>query len=301
MRRTRLVVVAGALAASGALVACSSSEAPARVLTAAEVAAVMRGAEANNTFLHDAEQQLILRCMKRAGFPYEMVPAPGGLPDPFRGTRLSSATAAREGYGVRRSTESKPPRDFALDYAARLPTNEAERFMAALHGNEDQTVTVEVDGGSISTNRDGCTSGARIAVYGDLAKYTKLSYIAHNVRGEASRNIDSDPAYVETQKAWAECMASAGYPFPSRRKARDEIVKRYQAAGADRDAVFRGEVATAKADAACSARTGFDRVLAETQERATAAAVSRYEGDLIAFRELNAESVGRAKRALASS
>lgn len=299
VRRASVVVVG--LAVLATVVGCSSAVAPARDLSTAEVSAVLSGAAENGTFLHDATEQLVLRCMKRAGYPYETTPAMDGLPDPFKGSRLTAA-AAREGYGLRRSADQRPPRDFVLDFTARLPPKDAERYMTVLNGTEDQTLTVRLpDGSSVSVNRNGCRSVAQQRVYGDFAAYIRLSQIALNVRGEASREIEADPAYVDAQKAWSRCMTDVGFAYPSRRKVQDDFAKRYVAAGADKDAVFRAEVATAKADAGCSTRTGFDRVSVEAQQRATTVAVSRYEGDLVAFRELNAESVGRAKRALASS
>lgn len=301
MVRTRRVQVAGVLVALGTLMGCSSTEAPARTLSAAEADSALQGATENGSFLFNAEQQLIQRCMKQAGFQYELAPTPKGLPDPFRGTRLTASAASRDGYGLRRTVERKPERDFVLDYAATLAPADAERYMKAYGGTDDQSVSVQAAGVGVSMNKNGCAGRARTAIYGDLGTWLKLSYVADNVRGEASRNVETDPVYIDAQKAWSRCMASAGFPVQSRRKVQDKLIGRYVAPGADRDAVFRSEVATAKADAICSSSTRFDQIMVDAQQRATSAAVTKYEGDLVAYKELNAASVGQAKLALASS
>lgn len=285
---------------------CSSSDSTTPtlnrpILSDARVATVLKGAGENTKFLFDSEQQLIARCMHKLG--YEYVPETqeqDGIPNPFR-EGLTLADAQREGYGLRHALASakatKHPND---DTIAGLSKSEARSYAEALAGARDTRISVKIGDSTVSAPGSGCIADARKAIYGDLKKEERLSYVSRNVLAEASQTVESDDNLIDARKKWSRCMAKAGYHYDSRRKARASLGKRYSAKGADVDAVFRDEIATATADAKCSQQTGFDTALRKAQDHASAVAVTRHEADLVAAHELNQQAVTRAKKALAN-
>lgn len=301
----RYALIAGVACGLVVLAGCTDSgSTTAPTLSDARVSAILKGAGENSKFLYDAEQQLVSLCMRRAGFTFHAdTQQQDSLPDPFSGTRLTLEEAQRDGYGLRQSTSSAnaSTRDPNAEVIAGLSASESKRYQEALYGPDDTQISVKIGELTVGAPGKGCFAEARKTIYGDLEKWTRLNYVANNVLAEASQTVGSDDTLIDAAKRWSDCMAESGFHYDSRRAARNDLAKRYQAMGADIDAVFHAEVATATVDAKCAQRTGFESVQQQAQAHASAVAVTKHEGDLLAAQEMNATAVARARKALAGS
>ena len=299
------LIVGGAII-STILVACSESDTT-EVLAQAEVASILRGMDEHTAFIQSVEQQLIARCMERAGFDFVPAPLSELHPpgSPFVGQTLSLETARREGYGLTELSyieeeHAGDSSDLNSEIYRSLSMAEQHRYDDVLWGSPDTVISVEVDDElAVSNSGDGCVADARRTLYGDLTTWLRLEYIALNVLSEASIRVQEDREVITAQAEWSDCMTRSGYAFDEVGDAVNYAVAAYdRLVSQDPGAAFDAEMTVAVADAACRVESEYDHALVAAQHRAAAQSVTERQADLLAAQELRARAAEVARTLL---
>lgn len=252
--------------------------------------------EEREAVLHDAEQELIRRCMQGAGFEFVTTPsstiadqerqAASEVPPAFGFDDV--ATAQRDGYGLAGQTSASGvlPSDKAnVNIYEALSQQERTRYDELLNPSLENAVMVRLDDGSeISTPAEGCVADARVALYGDLAEYIELSHVSLNLRNEARSRVEADETYGQALGAWSSCMEDRGFEFAAWFEA-------YEAA---LNAPAR-QIEIAVADTTCAAEVGSVRIGNDLQDKYEQEVLNDREAELIAYGELLDIAVDKAK------
>ncbi|HWL34862.1 MAG TPA: hypothetical protein VNQ77_01590 [Frankiaceae bacterium] len=261
-------------------------------------------------FLVLAEQQLVSRCMRVAGFEYVAVrPRPSAVVAQGSGhfyEERSLVARRQDGYGLSK-TASAAVEEIPVEaranneIVAKLTPAEKERYTLTLFGSDRTAISVTLPSGkSIATNSDGCLSEARRALYLDLERWLLLDYIGSASRLEINAAVRKDERFLTALRKWADCMKGRGFSVHDPGDAKEEAAKAYEAAGNEANARSR-ELEIAVADGECGEQSSFYTVLAEVEQEHTAAVNAKNEANVIAFREMQAQARDRAKRLLARS
>ncbi|WP_433063769.1 hypothetical protein [Dactylosporangium sp. CS-033363] len=258
-KRALLVLVLAVATAVAALVWPRGHDRPAAA-PRLHLAAMPAPTDRDDDLLEWAELVLAGRCMAAAGYEFSVDwVVEHGKPDfvlmPYGTT--DTALAERYGYGIGpalsgqlRGGHTDPNRA----YVASLSRKEQQRYSVAFFGGGADPISVTgEDGSTTTTNRDGCLSGARQTLYGDLARWVALDVWASNLDEQLVPEVLADPAYRTALAAWRSCMAAAGHPAATPDDSRTAISELYRTAG--HAAAWPVEQATAVADARCTAGT----------------------------------------------
>lgn len=261
-------------------------------------------------FLVLAEQQLVSRCMRDAGFEYVAVrPRPGTVVAQGSGhfyEERSLDARRQDGYGLSKTTstavEEIPAEARANnEIVAKLTAAEKQRYTLTLFGSDRTAISVTLPSGkSIATNSDGCLSEARRALYLDLERWLLLDYVGSASRLEINAAVRKDERFLTALRKWSDCMKGRGFSVNDPGDAKEEAAKAYEAAGNEANARSR-ELEIAVADGECGEQSSFYAVLAEVEQEHTKAVTAKNEANVIAFREMQAQARDRAKTLLARS
>jgi hypothetical protein len=205
-----------------------------------------------------AEQAFTSRCMARSGFRF----APGD----WRGIRAATPAPAVWGaddipyaaqHGYLEPVAAPPARDPNELEQARLPPSRQAAYRLALFGAEDTTdevVGALADGRTMSIGRDGCTSEARRALYGDLDRWWPLEVRLTNEEGEILAAVAADPRFAGAVADWSRCMRTRGsQPYATPEAARRKAVD--SRGGGSGPSEWERRIAVA--DATCNRLTGL--------------------------------------------
>jgi hypothetical protein len=205
-----------------------------------------------------AEQQLVQRCMRRQGLPYDRVPWASGPPSPAPADPLYVSVAAlrSQGYGLyqtyRRVPKTRPAVDPNAALTRSLPQVRARRWAAALQGNLRAVITLP-DGRRLTySDAGGCNGRAQDILYGSAVRYTALELYSSDIFNLVRAEAQWSGPWTSAQTAWSRCMARHGYGYLNEAAARGQISQRYAAPAARRGHVHRYELAVAAQDAACT-------------------------------------------------
>lgn len=185
-------------------------------------------------------QELVVSCMKQAGFTYRPVDAakPPAVQRVVQGDR---GWTEKYGYGISTTdqVQAAPEDDPNKDITDKMSPAELTAYQEALYGTDGATLTVgggsggvvvappaagaQPDGASSAPGsgaptssapaKPGCYRAAREQVYGkapqvDLSEFESL----FKALSKLDQRIDADPRVAPLVTAWSGCMAGAGYP-----------------------------------------------------------------------------------------
>jgi hypothetical protein len=260
------------------------SSATARSLSSAERAVLLL-----------AQERLVSRCMRAKGLTYHAVgPSSAELEaEDAAAHALERAygsddveRARREGYGLSRlqkttAAAGDPVRDHPNTRLVQsMSPAQQQAYTVALFGESGDMAALDLPGGmQLSVSVTGCVAEARKSLYGDVRRYLRLQVLVENIGGDAVRRVLEDPRYVRAVAAWRACMADHGYRY---REATDAL-----AAMADRRTAVR--------DATCNRSARVAATGRRLQAKVTAALAADREGDIQAYRELQATALRRAR------
>ncbi|HEY3688665.1 MAG TPA: hypothetical protein VGL93_36840 [Streptosporangiaceae bacterium] len=278
MPLTTRVVVTGLAAftvAAAIAVAAGAPSPPSRAGAGTHVQSPVTAAQAG--LLERAEQELIRRCMARAGFRYWPVGHPAD-PVPFRYVVDDVAWAGRYGYGtaLRRAAEVRAAADPNRRYFTSLPPARQAAAVRALDGTRPAGLTATLPNGLVVRHSDrGCDVRAQRTLYGNLPRWYASTKITENLPGQRYGLVVSDPRWRAATPAWSACMRRAGYPFATPDEAHAAVSAAPPAGGERRQAV---------AEARCAVATGLG-ALAGRLDREHAARQARRYRVLLAERD----------------
>jgi hypothetical protein len=239
------VVLAGGVGATIGLL----QDRPADGTTGLQALAPVSAAEAAR--LERAEQELVRRCMGRAGFRYWPI-LQGPDPVPFTYVIDDVAWADRNGYGtaLRQAAATQSAQSPNARYFASLTPARQEAALDALHGPEPVGLTATLPNGLVAQHSDrGCASEAQRTLYGDLAAWYASTKLVENLAGERYGRVVSDRRFRAGEPAWSACMRRAGYAFATPEDAHARF--------ADPEGPGSAERRQASVEARCATATGL--------------------------------------------
>jgi hypothetical protein len=248
-----------------------------------------------------ARQELVRDCMTDQGFEYVVhvaagqVVSPTGLP-----TDLSDEDFRRQyGYGIATGFEAifsgrggpppDEPEDPNIAIVAAMSESERGAYEQALHGS----ATTDGEVGGCEGEAEAATDRTALL----------MEQLGDDIQDLWAR-VGADARVVDAERAWADCMADAGYDYADEQAIRDDILRRLNpindaAAGQDIEegrmtyregmeltddqqaelADLRGyELAVANADQDC--RVDLDEVRRDVQDEYEAAFVADHRDQL---------------------
>ncbi|MGI8407583.1 MAG: hypothetical protein ACR2L3_03645 [Actinomycetota bacterium] len=250
-----------------------------------------------SSFLILAENELIKRCMERAGFQFITVPPEQLVPSApgSQWGRDDVGFAKHRGYELAASKSGDVVVDPNAAYVASLSREEARQFTIAYSGTDKDRLSISLDNGTVfSINGEGCLADARRRLYGDLPAYFELSVATMQIEPEVDRRVAADPAYVDALRQWQECIHNEGYGFATPADAFAAASALYEESPIPSDAKVM-ETRIAVADAQCGVESRLARVGQSLESRYQKEIRAANEGEVIAALQLQAEAVERAK------
>jgi hypothetical protein len=291
-------------AASGTAATRSSAwsvSAPARALSSSDRA-----------FLILAQEKLVARCMQAKGLTYHAVgpssaeleaeDAAGRAPERAYGSD-DVERARQEGYGLARQPglgaagTGAPVQDHPNTRLVQSMSPARQRaYAVALFGEARDMVTLHLpDGVQLSVSVAGCVAEARRALYGNVQRYLRLEYMVQNAGGEVVRRVLKDSRYARAVTAWRACMAGQGYRYEEATDAYAAMASRYDQRAGARAEVRRQERQLAVTDATCNRSARVAATGRRLHEEVAAIVAAQREGDVLAYRELQATALERAR------
>lgn len=163
----------------------------------------------DDSYLQQREQEVqdwVATCMREAGFDYvPWVPASA----PITGDESDTPVVDQLERDASQTTIDDDPNTTISD---NLPMSQQTLYFERLWGRESLDT-----GGPPSGDVDsvGCYNAAWVALYGQES--VEARWTLGETSNEINQRITSDPAYVEQEQAWIECMASKGFEVSSGR------------------------------------------------------------------------------------
>jgi hypothetical protein len=258
--------------------ACSSVEhrsAPPREPTTAE-----------QSLLHNAEQELLRRCMERHGFRYRPVPPMTGL---LRFPYFVSNVdwARRHGFGLRLAA-GLPRSDPNARYFESLSPKRRVAALAAANGPRPDGLEAHLPGGGLVRHSDrGCTSEAEARLYGDLERWFRAERVVSALAPLRRERVVAHPRYRSTVAAWSRCMRPRGYRAATPAELRASVVGR------------QSEARAAVAEATCARRSGLTATARRLDARFMQKLERSHRSAVTTKRRLELEALPRAQAVVA--
>lgn len=250
------------------------------------VRADIEAVHALNASVGAYEERLTAECMRAKGFQYQV---PQAAPVPTF-DKVYGFTRDEVAGGFPRLDD--PPADPNATYATRLSGAQKERYYSALFGAEKDRVTHTLSDGSgeIAAPGSGCIAEAETTMFGAPGAGTGATDLAGNLPNRALLAAQDDPAMVDLDRAWSECMSSAGHEgldepgaalaaareagvttAPSRRLAKDSVTCEEKGGYADARRALEDRYLTGMMDARSAEVTGARESLEQAIDRAETA------------------------------
>ncbi|MFE7411754.1 hypothetical protein [Streptomyces laurentii] len=288
--------LATSCAAAAVLVAAAGCANPPTAPAAATAPAASPARELSATErlrVSDAEQVLIERCMKRAGFSYWTEPRLSlEKSQPLGYVNDDVEWAGEHGYGSRIAAEIDRFRQANPNgtYRASLSAERRRAFDTALDGgSQARTLSAEiptsVGGGTIRKRLGGCSEEAEKRLYGDPEAWFQADKVVSNLEPLYVPRVTRDKRFKTALTSWARCMRQAGFAYPDPTAARE---------AAARAASFATETRTAVAEARCARTTSLATVARERQAHYLDALRDQYGDALDSHARLQQEAYARA-------
>lgn len=247
-----------------------------------------------------AQYEDIYRCMASHGFHYIKPPIGAKDVNPTMPTQLgygiSVSEAQSRGYGIKSHLDNGPAE---IDQTAGLSAAQKQAWGVAFFGREDgPTVRVNLPGGGqVEENAEGCLAEARIKIYGSLEQQMRLQNLAGNLPLMARQRANADPTMKNLNAVWSKCMNGKGFtglatPKDARDRAADFHHRLSPAAATQQ------ETRLAVGDASCEEATRYAPQRRLLEDRYYTAGLHYFDGEIAALRELNTQSLKRARQIL---
>ena len=163
----------------------------------------------DDSYLQQREQEVqdwVATCMRKAGFDYiPWVPASAPIADDESDTPVVDQL---ERDANQTSIEDDPNANISDN----LPMSQQTLYFERLWGRESADIG-DLPSGDVDSV--GCYNAAWVALYGQESIEARLTL--SETSSEINQRITSDPAYVEQEQAWVECMAARGFEVSSGR------------------------------------------------------------------------------------
>ncbi|MCD0452616.1 hypothetical protein LO762_26035 [Actinocorallia sp. API 0066] len=251
---------------------------------------------------HAAQEELIRRCMTKAGFTYVKSPSPTGDVAPTMGVEpygQSVADAKRHGYpkdpvNDRPATETDPGN-------GGLSASDKAKWHAAYFGDGSSSVEIELPNGeSVGTNANGCLAEARATLYGSVELEIRVVNFAGMLPIVAQRQIRVDPALKTLNDAWAACVKAKGLGEFADPEAARVKAKEFASQGTPAEA-RKKEITLAVADAECEAETDYAPKRRTLEDRYYTVALQKYQGPVTEIISANKHALTKAKQILSGA
>jgi hypothetical protein len=259
-------------------------------------------------FLFLAEEKLVSRCMASKGFRY--VPLAPGRDEPearvFPYGNDDVAWARKYGYGIfdgAQDHSNDPVRNHPNQQIVdRLSPAEQRAYSEALTGSMQDRISVTLpDGHQVFTSNKGCTSSVRRQLYGELRRLLWVKYVTRSVEREVAKRVMADQQYLRALDSWRTCMRRRGYRYEDPGAARNAVeLPEPGISNAARTTLRNREVQLAVADAECSRQAQIVSVVTKLSELYRARVTKDHEGDILAYKELRAAALQKARSLVAS-
>ncbi|MGL5826206.1 MAG: hypothetical protein ACRCYU_15540 [Nocardioides sp.] len=237
------------------------------------------------------EQQLISRCMRKAGFDYGVLPQ--GPDRTMRTDYSDDVTKARAtGYGLLEEL-----RNTRRVIAAEESDDASAASDLALSGPPDaKKVKIgTLDGAVVSASSVGCRAEVWTALYGGVLEAVQFTEFQDNtVYGILYSAREDSEATNDAFDRWKECMEKRGYPDLEERDSAQALANGEYDKGDD--AVARSlELKIAEADALCDQESGYTSAAVKAENAALARFITDHEAEVAGFQEIqrNALAVAR--------
>lgn len=273
---------------------CSGSG-PEVAARAQEAAAALAQIQRTSEVIGAAEAVLVKKCVREKGYPSSAEPQAepdesdlGLLPPPTR------AIAADVGYGVAtRLLKAQTPDESNQWQAASELDREAAYKIA--FGDPSKIITETFDDGyTVNVGADGCYADVRRELYGDLARYTRMTWIASQSLNQAKAAVAESSKWQDVVSAWRACVGAKGLDAASSGAIRADL---YEARGAakvsssdDRYNQYLqmrdNERTLATTDADCAEQTGSSDVWIEAVSTANAGDLVKNHDILVEWAEI---------------
>jgi hypothetical protein len=258
-------------------------------------------AEAN--LLTDAEQALVVDCMRRLGFHYWRNPRVE-LPEyrEFPYVVDDIRWAHRHGYGsdLQARLDASMAKDRNEQYIMGLPSARRAALLAALNGvpsddpRKDLTAVLP-SGTTVHRSRQGCQSQAQERLYGDLSGWFQASRAMDDLVGMRYRMVYEAEAFKTALSVWSRCMRRAGLHVTTPAEARASVAPGVTGAARGNG---RREITVAVAEANCANSTVLAATARDLDGRYQQLLRERYRRDFTTWRALRLSALPRARAAL---
>lgn len=262
----------------------------------------------DRAFIQRAEQELISRCMAAAGFEYTPIEQ---LPARWRQlTQPLSVQAAEEsGYASLTAPLTSPDAEANEKYMAALSKADRQRYATTLNGDPGHTAKITSPAGTVAIPTSGCVRQADRDLFGNAVKWAQASTFVTDVGNYPEYRPADDTTLKHATQEWSSCMADRGYRFATPDDAMQLALSEatpfnrldangnevpQETAGAHPDKARD----IAVADATCRAQTGWDDANRVAAQRALAAVFAAHESDVLAYNEMAAVGVAKARAVL---
>jgi hypothetical protein len=239
--------------------------------------------------LDDAEQLLMQRCMRDAGFEVfitEPPPQPSDLP--YGNDDVAFAREHGLGLGAV-DLDSYRANHPNTRYVQALPAKRKQQYGEALHGGpgaRELMITLPT-GYTVQQNPTGCTAQAQGTLYGGFEHWFQVNTFVENLSPLYQRKVDTDKRFLNALAGWRSCMRERGYTAESPGALRARFTERQHAKADERKA--------AVAEAECATKTRLVRI-GEQLEETYRAEVYQEHRDLIAdYQALSVSALQRAR------
>ena len=304
----------GSLAPSGTPSPTSTPEAPPAAVGPDQLASIQRADEIINTNLTPEEIALVVNaqeravedCMQERGWDFEngtYTPETAG--DGFSAmstldqwTFADVASAGSVGFGLESHLTGVSAFIETLDTggAGRRPDEDnmspevAERYWLDLGGTDEERVEiVERDGSHAGAAGGGCMGGGTRAVWGDIAQEMRLRDARDTAQTDIWVATVADQAVGNALDRWRGCVFRQGLVFGDPHDAFESALAAALSGDHEQERVI------ATTDAQCKAESSLDLAVQAAFLSATNELLSDFEEDLMAFQQLERESLARAK------
>lgn len=258
-----------------------------------------------------AEQTILARCMRRAGFDYYPVPLEpvGGAvldglsssPDGDAPPEASMLAIERSGgFGIYARVRAQEPRG-ALEnsqYVASLGSNEQRRYFDALYGDRRSTIRVTFPDGSVDSGpAGGCLGWSSDQVYGSVARDDFRLNAVVDVEQLVEHQVSEQPAMTAATHRWSRCFENqTGHRFASQDDLLGWLTQQY---GTPSPTTARGlEIRYSMLSTRCMYQTGAEARYAATTWNVLSHMPAAWYDTLVEVRRWNAQALRTANAVL---
>ncbi|GHH62983.1 hypothetical protein GCM10017673_03100 [Streptosporangium violaceochromogenes] len=203
--------------------------------------------------------------------------------------------ARREGYGISDPWPEKASHRFDRqeEYRRSLTKRQREKYEIALYGRPGaRTIKTEIPGFlTASAPTEGCMAEAQGELYGDCNRWFRVSTFVHTRFKAIGERTKADPKYIGVTRDWQTCMAKKGYAYKDFSEVTHDSLDKFSG----RPEKKREEIRLAVDDAECDRQVGRSKVHRGLFDKYTQAWAKQNEANVIAYRDLTAQAVQRAK------